>query len=217
MSQQNEGPKTKRLFAKKDKGEFEYCVAIDFGTHGTGLGYACIESKETYSEQDFWCKNNDLKNKTDILLTHNGEFVAFGYEALDKYKHQDDEEEETDSEDGDTDDEEDEDEKRDNKMNTNNMLFESFKMALYENKGDSNDGDIREKIACADGRLYATSVVFVKALQFMKMKIFELFKKKDINLKPDNPDDIKKIQCILTVPAIWSDRAKHKMEVWAIQ
>ena len=68
--------------------KFKVIVAIDFGTHGTGLGYAIIdegkenEEKESiYVEQD-WCSNTDNKNKTDILFTHDGKFLAFGDDAL---------------------------------------------------------------------------------------------------------------------------------------
>ena len=78
--------------------DFEIFVAIDFGTHGTGLGYAIKKKKEkvdafdddeeceyvTFMEQDWAGGGDAIKNKTDILLTHKGEFIAFGYEALNK-------------------------------------------------------------------------------------------------------------------------------------
>ena len=76
--------KTFRLLDDVVEVQFDYFVAIDFGTHGTGLGYAIKETGEIYHEQD-WCKNNDIKNKTDILLTWMGKFKAFGYEALDQF------------------------------------------------------------------------------------------------------------------------------------
>ena len=78
--------------------DFEIFVAIDFGTHGTGLGYAIKKKKEqidsfddeeeyeyiTFMEQDWAGGNDSIKNKTDILLSHNGRFIAFGYDALNK-------------------------------------------------------------------------------------------------------------------------------------
>ena len=91
------------LNAKYKTVDFEVFVAIDFGTHGTGLGYAIKKKKaktsyilrgndndndddyeyETYIEQD-WCGKREIKNKTDILLTHDGKFIKFGYEALEQ-------------------------------------------------------------------------------------------------------------------------------------
>lgn len=39
---------------------------------------------ETFIVQD-WCGNQgEIKNKTDILLSHDGKFIAFGYKALDQ-------------------------------------------------------------------------------------------------------------------------------------
>ncbi len=73
------------------------------------------------------------------------------------------------------------------------MLFESFKMALYANN-DKQDGDIRDKIKCVDGREYSTQIVFVEALKFMKQKIFDTFQKKNVQIS-----GIDEIQWILTV------------------
>ena len=77
-----------RLVAMENEVQFKYIVAIDFGTHGTGLGYAKInkeeEKEEIHVDQD-WCSNTDTKNKTDILLTHDGKFITFGDDALKKF------------------------------------------------------------------------------------------------------------------------------------
>ena len=84
-----------RLIGREDEVKFKVIVAIDFGTHGTGLGYAIIDDndgkdgddekqeQQIYVEQD-WCQNTDNKNKTDILLTHDGKFITFGDDALKK-------------------------------------------------------------------------------------------------------------------------------------
>ena len=85
------------------------------------------------------------------------------------------------------------------KLQQKRMLFESFKMALYEKKEDGSDGDIRDKIPCQDGRTYDTSKLFVAALKYMKQTIFNVFQKKGIKLEKG----IENIQWILTVPAIW--------------
>ena len=42
----------------QSKGDFKVIVAIDFGTHGTGIGYAILDQDqkepETYIEQDWY-------------------------------------------------------------------------------------------------------------------------------------------------------------------
>ena len=75
-------------FIDDNKLDPKVIVAIDFGTHGTGIGYAKINAEEEKEEihvvQD-WPYNTDTKNKLDILLTHDGKFIAFGYDALKKF------------------------------------------------------------------------------------------------------------------------------------
>ncbi len=107
------------LIQREDIVKFKATVAIDFGTHGTGLGYALInddeKTQETYIEQD-WCSNVDNKNKTDILLKYDGTFLAFGEKALNMYLYGDNESDSNSDEE-----EKEEDEKED--LNKKNMLF----------------------------------------------------------------------------------------------
>jgi len=213
-----------RLVAMENEVKFKVIVAIDFGTHGTGLGYAPIndneEKEQIYVDQD-WCSNTDTKNKTDILLTHDGIFITFGDDALKKYQNKGDEDylpsDSDASEDEDEDDEDDEKEKAANLARKRPMLFESFKMALYVKKEDGSDGDIRDKLKSQNGREWQTSKIFIEALKYMKETIFKTFAKNGISKTLDKDNPIKDIQWILTVPAIWSERAKHKMERWAQQ
>ncbi len=101
------------------------------------------------------------------------------------------------------------------------MLFESFKMALYREEENYGDGDIRDVLEAKDGRKWNTAKVFVAALREMKRHIFETFESKDVRVKDTTTGKLRQIggigdvQWILTVPAIWSDRAKFKMERWA--
>ena len=79
-----------RLVAMENEVKFKVIVAIDFGTHGTGLGYALISENEEKGKEQIhvdqdWCSNTDTKNKTDILLTHDGKFITFGDDALKKF------------------------------------------------------------------------------------------------------------------------------------
>ena len=70
-------------------------VAIDIGTHGTGLGYAFIdENREIDEDKDNtlvwhtyreWSKRGYCKTKTDILLHRDGGLIAFGDDALFKF------------------------------------------------------------------------------------------------------------------------------------
>eukprot|EP01083_Nonionella_stella_P285654 972426_1 len=175
--------------AREDIVNFKVIVAIDFGTHGTALGYALVGDDEKdhkiHTAQD-WCKNPDHKNKTDILLTSQGKFLAFGDKALQIYMQTDedddsDEDGDDDDDDDDDDDSDDEDKKRE-KMRIKPMLFESIKMAFYEKKPDGSEGDNRGKIACVDGRLKDTSLVFISALKFMKDKIFNTFNKHHVKV-----------------------------------
>eukprot|EP01083_Nonionella_stella_P283084 963418_1 len=142
-------PSGSTLIKHEEIVEFKVIVAIDFGTHGTGLGYAINDEKnqEIYIEQDWGGTRKfvDSKNKTDILLQYDGKFLKFGDDALEEYLNQGDEEG------SESDDSEEEDEKQE-RLAKKHMLFESFKMALYEEKEQDGSGDIRSKIACIDGR-----------------------------------------------------------------
>ena len=62
---------------------FEMIVAIDFGTYGTGVGFAKFNEEDVYIERG-WSDNKiaGTKNRTDILLSHDGECIAFGDKAL---------------------------------------------------------------------------------------------------------------------------------------
>ena len=104
------------------------------------------------------------------------------------------------------------DEKEDNTASKRPMLFESFARRSYEQRDGFSD-DIRHKLESKDGRQLESSIIFIEAFKFMKQTIFNTFAKNNISINKENP--IKDIQWILTVPAIWSDRAKDKMERWA--
>eukprot|EP01084_Bolivina_argentea_P034450 63731_1 len=115
--------------------QFKAVVAIDFGTHGTGLGYAMVDEKsqEMYIEQDWGGtrKNVNDKNRTDILLQYDGKFLKFGDYALEQYLNQGDEEDsESESEDS-----EEEDEKKKKKRKTTRMTTIQRWESLWPNCG----------------------------------------------------------------------------------
>eukprot|EP01084_Bolivina_argentea_P034446 63727_1 len=113
--------------------EFKVIVAIDFGTHGTGLGYAINDEKnqEIYIEQDWGGTRKfvDSKNKTDILLQYDGKFLKFGDDALEEYLNQGDEEG------SESDDSEEEDEKKKKKRKTTRMTTIQRWESLWPNCG----------------------------------------------------------------------------------
>ena len=156
----------KRPVKQETNGDFKVIVAIDFGAHGTSMGYAVIGTEEKeptiHIEQD-WCANPDSKNKTDILLNPEGTFLAFGEEALAKFivskpidnhcarRYMDAVYDDSESESEEWSDSDDRDEEERRRLALKPMLFEAFKMALYEAKESSSgaDGDIRAQILCS--------------------------------------------------------------------
>eukprot|EP01083_Nonionella_stella_P286562 975339_1 len=112
------------------------------------------------------------------------------------------------------------------KSKKDNMLFERFKMALYDNthhpiqkkrnddekSANHYDGiDIRSKLTADNGREYPAGLVFIAAFKYIQTEARRFVRKKKIKAK--NAD----IQWILTVPAIWSDKAKYMMRQWIIK
>ena len=67
-------------------------------------------------------------------------------------------------------------------------------------------------MTAVNGTEYPSDRVFIEALKYIKSQVFKFFTKNKLQI--DNIDDI---QWILTVPAIWSEKAKYKMEQWAAQ
>merc|ERR1712228_380034 len=95
------------------------------------------------------------------------------------------------------------------------MLFERFKMALYDSKpkvndDENSDGKLRDMLTAINGKEHPADKVFIEALKYIKSQVFKFFTKNKLQI--ENIDDI---QWILTVPAIWSEKAKYKMEQWA--
>lgn len=188
---------------------YKLFVGIDFGTHGCGLAYA-IRNKSgeaTVYIHNLWKDvPKEEKPKTSVLFDNNGKVKCHGNDAVMTYIAL-----------ADTD---------------GWKLFDRFKMSLYEHspqwisdvtsskqpRMDKTVG-IRDTIKARNADDEESSEkVFVAQLQYLKgeaMKFIRqlLRKKKWKGLKiADN-----EIQWILTVPAIWSEKAKKKMRDWAIK
>eukprot|EP00490_Sorites_sp_Unknown_P028083 CAMPEP_0114660926 /NCGR_PEP_ID=MMETSP0191-20121206/21274_1 /TAXON_ID=126664 /ORGANISM="Sorites sp." /LENGTH=128 /DNA_ID=CAMNT_0001891513 /DNA_START=311 /DNA_END=694 /DNA_ORIENTATION=+ len=68
-------------------------------------------------------------------------------------------------------------------------------MALYDSKS-SDHQDLKAKLVALNGKEWDSDKVFIEALKYIKDQVFKW---------------------ILTVPAIWSERAKYKMEQWVFK
>eukprot|EP01083_Nonionella_stella_P286560 975334_1 len=180
--------------------QYKLHIAIDFGTDGLGLAYAIGDEVYVHSKWNSERHTDVVKPKTIILLDRNGEADAFGSDAKEIYMKL--------------------------KSKKDNMLFERFKMALYDNthhpiqkkrnddekSANHYDGiDIRSKLTADNGREYPAGLVFIAAFKYIQTEARRFVRKKKIKAK--NAD----IQWILTVPAIWSDKAKYMMRQWIIK
>ncbi|ETO29542.1 hypothetical protein RFI_07581 [Reticulomyxa filosa] len=73
------------IAGKRKRHPFKAFAGIDFGTDGTGFAYGFSDGK-IYTEQKWeGCLLAEVKNKTNILLDSDGEFIAFGQEATERY------------------------------------------------------------------------------------------------------------------------------------
>ena len=109
------------------------------------------------------------------------------------------------------------------------MLFDRFKMSLYEQesapnynnadeekKDSSNDNSgkirIKTQLTAVNGKTMDSESVFVAAFKHIQNEAKRFLKKKKIKNIKDH-----EIQWIITVPAIWNDEAKELMKQWTIK
>eukprot|EP01084_Bolivina_argentea_P124778 221101_1 len=184
--------------AKQSK--FKIHIAIDFGTDGIGMAYAC--NGEIYVHNR-WCSKKyaaKIKRKTSILIDNKGVTQAFGKDARASYIGLPQQKDIW-------------------------MLFERFKMMLYLNDEQLQDEDdekqqtkipIKMKLKATNGKELPSETVFIAAFEHLKSESDKFLKKNKATkqLFKQLKDD--EIQWIITVPSIWNDTAKHKMTEWAI-
>merc|ERR1711933_472536 len=111
-------------------------------------------------------------------------------------------------------------------------LFERFKMNLYEEPTAKSEirkveskmdyVELKEQIATTNNKNVkeSSSKVFVAQLKYLKDQAFtyiDTHLRKKLSLKGDEETGWPEIQYFLTVPAIWSDKAKDQMVQWAIE
>eukprot|EP01083_Nonionella_stella_P018204 50834_1 len=189
---------------------FKIHIALDFGTDGCALAFAYDGQVTVYNKWKTKKRKRAIKAKSQILLSDKDEVVAFGDNAKIIYSSLSGAEK--------------------NKW----KFFDKFKMELYgadvDEKRDSAESNTRKKkkfkknskssksckleemyLTSMNGQTCPASIVFVKAFQHLQKIAMEYIHK--ITKDVINPDEI---QWLVTVPAIWSERAKSKMETWII-
>ncbi|XP_019623427.1 PREDICTED: heat shock 70 kDa protein 12A-like [Branchiostoma belcheri] len=164
-------------------------AAIDFGTTFSGYGFAFPHSKDNEKNDDpiylnkNWGQNlgcQSYKAPTTVLFGPDKKFIAFGFEAVEKYA--------TLTENGE---------------DKSYYFFEHFKMRLH-----SNHSEIRRDmpLAASNGKTLPALDVFSKSLKFLSDHLREAVK-----INTGTEIEASSIRWVITVPAIWSDAAKHFM------
>ncbi|XP_053379631.1 heat shock 70 kDa protein 12A-like [Mercenaria mercenaria] len=164
-------------------------AAIDFGTAFTGFAYSFLD-KPGQIITSKWDGDNvrtaTEKAPTCVLLSPDKRFVAFGYEAEERYSTL----------------------MLEDKANggTSNAkehyFFERFKMMLYKTKKLRLD----TKLSDAHGKELPAVEVFAIVISHLKEKIIEKVGNASSGFQEDD------ILWVITVPAIWSDSAKQFMK-----
>ncbi|KAI8510869.1 hypothetical protein Bbelb_117850 [Branchiostoma belcheri] len=159
-------------------------AAIDFGTTFSGYAFSFTSSKDEIFMNKNWGSESGFqlhKTETSVLLNPNREFVAFGSEASKAYTELD----ESDAK--------------------KHYYFHRFKMKLHTEKTLSQDTTVED----VNGKKLPALDIFAHAIRYLKDHMLEAIKltvsADDVTLRNDD------IRWVLTVPAIWDDRAKQFM------
>eukprot|EP01083_Nonionella_stella_P164183 542664_1 len=77
--------------------------------------------------------------------------------------------------------------------------------ANEDEKTTNNKVDIKSELIADNGSTYLSELVFIEAFKYIQRESKTFLRKKKIKVKKGE------IQYILTVPAIWSEKAKYMM------
>lgn len=167
-------------------------VAVDFGTTYSGFAF---QFRHEYSAKDptvitapqSWSDGTkqvlSLKTPTALLLNSDLEIDSFGYEAERKYSGLCEENKHLDW-----------------------FFYKRFKMKLQNRGGLSKNSSLEDESL----KMLPAVEIFAKAIECLKIKLFEQLDKDQTVLSPDD------ILWVLTVPAIWDDSAKDFMRKAAL-
>eukprot|EP01083_Nonionella_stella_P262378 892249_1 len=180
---------------------FKVHCAIDFGTDGVALAYAFGEANKVTAHAEWSYKKYapKFKPKTIVLLDEHCQAIGFGKDAKHTYMAAD-------------------------TMKDKWMLFERFKMALYEDDtpGNCNSVDdekqveIKDTLTATNGKIVKASIVFVAVFKHLQKQAKSYLKRHKLSRNLFKTLTDKDWQWIITVPAIWNDASKYKMRQWAI-
>eukprot|EP01083_Nonionella_stella_P073603 199154_1 len=104
------------------------------------------------------------------------------------------------------------------KMRDKWMLFERFKMALYEDDcpgitnsvDDEKQIEIKDTLTATNGKTVKASIVFVAVFKYLHKQAKRYVKRNKFCRLFEELED-QDWQWIITVPAIWNDTSKYKM------
>eukprot|EP01083_Nonionella_stella_P009682 27766_1 len=190
-------PECKSNETEMRKVEFKLHVAIDFGTDGCALAFAYKGGVSTYHKfKGHQIRSNERaalkrKTKTQLILNAQNEVTCFGNSAKFTYC-----------------------ELTENARN-DVKFFERFKMRLYERhlvreQPDDEKIDTAEYLTAINGARVKSEIVFIAAFRELQ-KLAKSHIRKLVKNETIEEDEI---QWIVTVPAIWSQKAKNKMKTW---
>ncbi|XP_052790119.1 heat shock 70 kDa protein 12A-like [Mya arenaria] len=175
---------------EQERAKQKIVVAFDFGT--TYSGYAFSHSNNPFKVGTFLWKSGQeslisQKTPTSILLNPEGSFHSFGFEAEDKFANLSEAEEHGDW-----------------------RLFRQFKMLLL------SEGQLKRSTTIADvskkkEHEMPAIEIFAMSIQYLKDHFLEQIKSQGL----DETSFI--VQYVLTVPAIWGDKAKAFMREAAMK
>eukprot|EP01084_Bolivina_argentea_P070888 128902_1 len=190
------------------KGNFKLHVAVDFGTDGCALAFAHKDKVIIYNKWRAQQTNvasraaRTAKTKTQLILNENNEVAVFGNAAKFTYFN------------------------LSKREQNRKKFFERFKMSLYETHLDRSSDIVeadektnREVFNTAQylydskGEQIESKIVFIATFKHLQEMAKKYIPEKITN---ENIND-EEIQWIVTVPAIWSEKAKKKMKNWKIE
>ncbi|KAK3096817.1 hypothetical protein FSP39_003589 [Pinctada imbricata] len=142
----------------------QYVVAIDFGTTYSGYAYQHMSDHVRYPAGGYtqmWQGSNGLSEKTStsLLLTKDGTFEAFGYEAETRYS-----------------------ELLENNEEEGWKFFKHFKMKIFQEKDLNRDFKIEDD----HGTPMPAGIVFGLSIEFLKQRAFKHIKESDPNMMEEN-------------------------------
>eukprot|EP01083_Nonionella_stella_P250141 864226_1 len=192
-------PRPERKSNKPETKEvkFKLHIAVDFGTDGCALAFAYKGKVSIYQKfKGRQTRGNaraalKLKAKTQLILNSDNEVTCFGNSAKFTYCES-------------------------TEIGRRNLkFFERFKMKLYEQhlvreEPDEEKVNTAKYLTATNGERVESEIVFIAAFRELQ----RMAKSYIPRIARNDPITDDETQWIVTVPAIWSQKAKNKMKTW---